>query len=103
MAFAAAQGFNSKGELTNEIWQKLTSTSPEPVLTKYTITNDDVRGPFVHSIPSKLEKMKDLPVLAYTSPREKIAEKFHMSRELLSALNPKQKFETANEDRGGEM
>ena len=95
--FAAAQGLRSTGELTNEIWQKLTSTSAEPVLTRYTITNDDVRGPFVDSIPSKLEKMKDLPVLAYTSPGEKIAEKFHMSRELLSALNPKQTFETANE------
>ena len=41
--------------------------------------------------------MKDLPVLAYTSPREKIAEKFHMSQELLSVLNPRLKFETANE------
>ena len=97
MAFAAAQGFNSKGELTDEIWQKLRATSPEPVLTKYTISNRDVGGPFVHSIPTKLEKMKDLPVLAYTTPREKIAEKFHMSQELLSALNPKQKFDTANE------
>jgi hypothetical protein len=67
---------------------------------------DDVRvnAPFLlamhrqdQRIPTKLEKMKDLPVLAYTSAREKIAEKFHMSQELLSALNPKQKFETANE------
>jgi lipoprotein-anchoring transpeptidase ErfK/SrfK len=96
-AFAIAQGLNSTGELTDEVWQKLTATSEEPVVTKYTISNDDVRGPFVKSIPTKLEKMKDLPVLAYTSAREKIAEKFHMSQELLSALNPKQKFETANE------
>ena len=97
IAFAAAQGLNSRGELTDQMWQKLTAMSSEPVLTKYTISNDDVRGPFVNSIPTKLEKMKDLPVLAYTNPREKIAEKFHMSQELLSALNPKQKFETANE------
>ena len=97
MAFAAAQGFNSKGELTDEIWKKLTTTSSDPVLTKYTISKDDVEGPFVHSIPTKLEKMKDLPVLAYTSPREKLAEKFHISQELLSALNPKQKFDTAND------
>ena len=96
-AFATAQGLNSRGELTDEVWQKLTATSEEPVVTKYTISNDDVRGPFVKSIPAKLEKMKDLPVLAYTSAREKIAEKFHMSQELLSALNAKQKFETANE------
>lgn len=97
IAFAAAQGLNSRGELTDQLWQKLTATSSEPVLTKYTISNDDVRGPFVNSIPTKLEQMKDLPVLAYTSAREKIAEKFHMSQGLLSALNSKQKFETANE------
>lgn len=97
IAFAAAQGLNSRGELTDQMWQKLTATSSEPVLTKYTISNDDVRGPFVNSIPTKLEQMKDLPVLAYTSAREKIAEKFHMSQGLLSALNSKQKFETANE------
>ncbi|MGA7099073.1 MAG: L,D-transpeptidase family protein [Pseudolabrys sp.] len=97
IAFAATQGLNSKGELTDEIWQKLTATSSDPVLTKYTLSTDDVGGPFVHSIPSKLEEMKDLPVLAYTSPREKLAEKFHMSQELLSALNPKQKFVSANE------
>ena len=97
MAFAAAQGLNSNGELTDEIWQKLTATVADPVLTKYTISKDDLGGPFVHSIPTKLEKMKDLPVLAYTSAREKLAEKFHMSEELLSALNPKRKFDTANE------
>ena len=97
LAFAATQGLNSKGELTGEIWQKLTATNSDPVLTKYTISNDDVGGPFVHSIPTQLEKKKDLPILAYTSPREKLAEKFHMSEELLSALNPKQKFDTANE------
>ncbi|MGC1948249.1 MAG: L,D-transpeptidase [Pseudolabrys sp.] len=97
IAFAATQGLNSKGELTDEIWQKLTATSSDPVLTKYTLSTDDVGGPFVHSIPSKLEEMKDLPALAYTSPREKLAEKFHMSQELLSALNPKQKFVSANE------
>ena len=67
------------------------------MLTKYTISNYDVGGPFVQSIPTKLEKKKDLPVLAYTSPREKLAEKFHMSEEFLSVLNPKQKFDIANE------
>jgi lipoprotein-anchoring transpeptidase ErfK/SrfK len=96
-AFAAAQGLNSGGELTAEVWQRLTSTSSEPVLIKYTISDEDVRGPFVKKIPVRLEKMKDLPVLAYTSPREKIAEKFHMSQELLSALNRGQVFAAANQ------
>jgi lipoprotein-anchoring transpeptidase ErfK/SrfK len=37
--------------------------------------------------------MKDLKSLSYTSPREAIAEKFHMSEALLEALNPGRKFD----------
>jgi lipoprotein-anchoring transpeptidase ErfK/SrfK len=96
-AFAATQGLNSGSQLNAEVWQRLTSTSSEPVLIEYTISDEDVRGSFVKKIPAQLEKMKDLPALPYTSPREKLAEKFHMSQELLSTLNPRQKFETAND------
>jgi len=44
-----------------------------------------------------MEDMKSLPSLGYTSPREAIAEKFHMSEELLAALNPGKKFDRADE------
>jgi lipoprotein-anchoring transpeptidase ErfK/SrfK len=40
-----------------------------------------------------MEDMKDIPKMAYTSPREGLAEKFHMSEELLVALNPGQSFD----------
>jgi lipoprotein-anchoring transpeptidase ErfK/SrfK len=41
--------------------------------------------------------MKDLPTLGYTSAREKIAEKFHMSQELLQTLNPGKKLDTTGQ------
>ena len=41
--------------------------------------------------------MKDLKALGYTSPREAIAEKFHMSEALLAALNPGKKFDEAGQ------
>jgi lipoprotein-anchoring transpeptidase ErfK/SrfK len=44
-----------------------------------------------------MEAMKDLPGLYYTRPREKLAERFHVSEALLAALNPRVKFETAGE------
>jgi lipoprotein-anchoring transpeptidase ErfK/SrfK len=44
-----------------------------------------------------MEDMKNLPALTYTSPREGLAEKFHMSEELLVALNPGKKFDQAGE------
>ncbi len=96
-AFAAARGLNSKADLTEEVWQKLISTSSDPVLKEYTVSDEDVGGSFTQNIPASLEKKKELPALGYTSAREKIAEKFHVSQELLQALNPGKKFETAGE------
>ena len=93
-AFAEAQG-KATNKLDQELWGKLVSMSADPVIVDYTISEADVRGPFVDKIPDKMEMMQDLPRLAYTSPREALAEKFHMSPELLSALNPGEKFEVA--------
>ena len=93
-AFAEAQG-KATNKLDQELWGKLVSMSADPVIVDYTISQADVRGPFVEQIPNKMEMMKDLPRLAYTTPREALAEKFHMSPELLSALNPGEKFEVA--------
>src|SRR5215475_6952584 len=96
-AFAAAQGTDPSDKLTEELWQKLTATSADPVLIEYTTSDEDVRGPFLDKVPKKLEEMRDLPAIGYGSAREKLAEKFHMSEALLKALNPKQTFEQAGE------
>ena len=61
------------------------------------VSDEDLRGPFAGKIPAKMEAMKDLPALAYTGVREKLAEKFHMSEALLAALNPGRKFEASGE------
>jgi lipoprotein-anchoring transpeptidase ErfK/SrfK len=91
-AFASARGLQATARMTEEVWKALIATSQEPVLTEYTISEEDVRGPFVEKIPTKMEDLQHLPRLSYRSPREKLAEKFHMSEELLSALNPGQRF-----------
>jgi lipoprotein-anchoring transpeptidase ErfK/SrfK len=44
-----------------------------------------------------MEDMKDIPKLGFTGPREALAEKFHMSEQLLSALNPTQQFDRAGD------
>ena len=90
-AFAEAHG-RAADKLDQQLWDELVSRSVDPVLIDYTISETDVRGPFIEKIPNKMEKMKNLPHLAYTTPKEKLAERFHMSPELLSALNPKEKF-----------
>jgi lipoprotein-anchoring transpeptidase ErfK/SrfK len=82
---------------TAELWQAVTNGAPDDLFTHYTITEDDVRGPFLQKLPRKMEAMKDLPGLYYTRPREELAERFHVSEDLLAALNPRVKFDTAGE------
>jgi lipoprotein-anchoring transpeptidase ErfK/SrfK len=75
----------------------LVGTSPDAAVTEYKISDGDVKGPFLEKLPAKMDGMKSLKALAYTSPREAIAEKFHMSEGLLEALNPGKKFDQAGE------
>jgi lipoprotein-anchoring transpeptidase ErfK/SrfK len=96
-AFEVSQGLNADGMLDPDAWAKLTATSAEPVLIEYTITDDDVKGPFVEKIPAKMEEMKHLDRLGYRKPLEALAEKFHMSEDLLKALNPGKAFDKAGE------
>jgi len=96
-AFAEAKGLTSDKALTPEVWKMLAGTSKDPAITEYTISKSDVKGPFLEKLPAKMEDMKGLKALGYTSPREAIAEKFHTSEGLLVALNPGKKFDQAGE------
>jgi lipoprotein-anchoring transpeptidase ErfK/SrfK len=94
-AYARARGAQSN--MTSDLWQDLAQTSPEPAIVEHKLSPDDVKGPFVQKMPSKMEDMKDLDGLGYTSAKEKIAEQFHMSPELLVALNPHNSFDKAGD------
>jgi lipoprotein-anchoring transpeptidase ErfK/SrfK len=96
-AFAEAKGLTFQEMLTPELWTRLTESDQDPVIGQYTISASDVKGPFLRKLPAKMEDMKNLRALGYTSPREAIAEKFHMSESLLSALNPGKKFDRAGD------
>ncbi len=95
-AYAEARQLPSSDELTDDVWKALQADGRPPTAT-YAITDKDVAGPFLHKLPSKMEAMKDIPTLGYTSPREELAEKFHMSEQLLAALNPGRHFDRAGE------
>jgi lipoprotein-anchoring transpeptidase ErfK/SrfK len=93
-AYATALQLGSGDQLTAEIWRKLTADS-RAVLSTYQVTTKDVAGPFLAKLPHRMEQMKHLSRLAYTSPHEELAERFHMSEDLLAALNPGQQFRRA--------
>jgi lipoprotein-anchoring transpeptidase ErfK/SrfK len=65
---------------------------PEP-LVEYRITSADVAGPFAPDIPPDLMAQSRLPALAYRSPAELLAERFHTTPEVLRRLNPSARFE----------
>jgi lipoprotein-anchoring transpeptidase ErfK/SrfK len=93
-AFEKARGLKVDGMLDEELWTKLNETSTDPVLTAYTITDGDVKGPFAR-VPEKMEEQAQLERLSYSSPEELLAEKFHMDIDLLKVLNPGKRFDEA--------
>jgi lipoprotein-anchoring transpeptidase ErfK/SrfK len=95
-AYEEAQHLPTSDDVTAEAWRKL-ATDDRPVIANYTVDEKDVAGPFLHKLPVKMEDMKAIPKLAYTSSREGLAEKFHMSEDLLVILNPGQRFDRAGD------
>jgi lipoprotein-anchoring transpeptidase ErfK/SrfK len=96
-AFAEANGLPFGKVLTPEVWSKLQQGSRDPVIVEYVLTDQDVKGPFIDKLPSKLEDKKWLKRLSYTSPKEALGEHFHMSEDLLAEINPGKKFDRAGD------
>ena len=95
--FALANNLPGSEALTDDLWAKLVATSQDSVITEYKIVESDLKGPFLKKLPAKLEDMKDLKSMGYTSPREELAERFHMSENILASLNPGKKFDKVGE------
>ncbi|QIA25601.1 L,D-transpeptidase [Mesorhizobium sp. AA22] len=87
-AFQAANGLPPDGKLTPQTWSKLMATSTDPVLVTYEVARKDVRGPFTRRIPARMERMARLRRLGYRTAAERLAERFHISEQLLRMLNP---------------
>lgn len=93
-AFQRANGMAVDGELSSALLNKLRSAHSGDLLQRYTITAEDVSGPFI-DLPSGMEEQAKLETLGYESPAEAIAEKFHMAQSFLEALNPGADFGSA--------
>jgi lipoprotein-anchoring transpeptidase ErfK/SrfK len=82
-AMAAFKGAKGNAELGEAYANPVTS---------YTITADDVAGPFIDRLPEDMMEKSKLPTLGYTSVLELLAERFHASPKLLQRLNPNAQF-----------
>jgi lipoprotein-anchoring transpeptidase ErfK/SrfK len=79
-AFQQANGIEATGSPDVASKEKLESDAEAPALVSYTITAEDLAGPFVPDIPSDM-----------------LGERFHASPRLLQELNPAAGFATAGE------
>ena len=96
-AFQDRNQVKATGRLDAPTWEKLNANVTEPVLIEYALKDADVKGPFVEKIPAKMEEMKELKSLGYTSSVELLSEKFHVDEKLLKQLNPGKQFREAGE------
>jgi len=91
-ALKDARKLASTGQPDCEMWHALGGDSAASASVAYTITADDVKGPFEKMIPRDLDKQASLPAMSYRNPLEKLAERFHVSPALLQQMNPQAKF-----------
>jgi lipoprotein-anchoring transpeptidase ErfK/SrfK len=91
-AFQRARDLTPTGTIDPPTWAALEQS--DPVLVTYTITPEDVAGPFV-PVPHDMMEQAKLPAMYFSSAVEALGEKFHASPALLNELNPGAAFDVA--------
>ena len=94
--FQKSRGVEPTGVVDPATW-KLLNADSAPALVSYTITPQDVAGPF-QQIPEDMMEKSALPALGYSSALEELSENFHASPKLLTKLNPGKSFDKAGEE-----
>jgi lipoprotein-anchoring transpeptidase ErfK/SrfK len=92
-AFNRSRKIKDGARVSAATWKAL-NRDTAPAIVSYTLTAEDVAGPFT-KIPEEMADKAKLPALGYETVTEALGEKFHVSPSLLAALNPKQKFNRA--------
>lgn len=97
-SFQHMNGIKPTGVLTQETWDALIARQgSKPAFVEYTITEDDLKGPYVKSIPGDYALQAKMKGLHYTSVTEMLGEKFHMDENFLKKLNPNANFNKAGQ------
>lgn len=85
-AYQRANGLTVTGTIDESLLGELSQGNRE-LLKPYTITEEDVSGPF-RAVPSGFAEKAEAGKPVYESAAEALAEKFHMAPAFLRALNP---------------
>jgi lipoprotein-anchoring transpeptidase ErfK/SrfK len=85
-AYNEINGTNLKSTDAVGIQAALAQSGGDP-FASYTITPEDVAGPYVASIPEDYSQKAKLDCMCYTSVTEALAERFHMDETYLKSIN----------------
>ncbi|MCF8998922.1 L,D-transpeptidase family protein [Acinetobacter nectaris] len=92
-SFQQMHGIQPTGVLDEDTWNALlASQGDKPAYIEYTISEDDLKGPYAKEIPHDYALQAKMKGLYYTSVPEMLGEKFHMDEGFLKQLNPKANF-----------
>lgn len=95
-AWQRRHSLKATGRIDAKSWEALTRDTA-PVLVSYRLTEADVAGPY-QAIPEDMMEKAKLTALGYTSAEEALAERFHVSPELLRLLNKDKDFNRAGDE-----
>jgi lipoprotein-anchoring transpeptidase ErfK/SrfK len=90
-AFREANHLGDGDAADQALLDRLAQADAGPVMTAYVLTAADVAGPFSPPPPEDVAAQARTGA-NYSSPRERLAERFHVTEELLQALNPAATF-----------
>lgn len=96
-AYRRNHGMSEGGGIDAEFLRSLLEAESGSMFRTYTVTQDDVDGPF-YDVPSDFAEQADMERVGYETPQEMLAERFHMDREFLAALNPGVDFGRAGQE-----
>ncbi|PBC11099.1 L,D-transpeptidase family protein [Mesorhizobium sp. WSM3859] len=85
-AYNEINGTNLKSTDAVGIQAALAQSGGDP-FASYTITPEDVAGPYVASVPEDYSQKAKLDCMCYTSVTEALAERFHMDETYLKSIN----------------
>lgn len=89
-AFQTDRGIEASGKLDAATWAELNKDSA-PVLVSYTLTQEDIDGPYAPTPKGPQEKAK-MERLVYENLYEALGERFNIKPEFLKELNPDADF-----------
>ena len=93
-AFEGMVGLPTDGVIDPDMLERL--PNEQPVTSRYTIVEADAED-IVGDVPEDYSEMAAMEFLGYETMAEKLAERFHMDKDLLAALNPDASYAVGEE------